>query len=262
MVDAADHAVVGTQVGRVFFRRIPSPKIADAIHRILHELRVALKNIRVGQARRGDLDILVHAVNRLWPGEVPDARSLVSVLGMGGVETNRQTKRGIALLLVDKLDRPVASQLGLVAQRAIRLLFQVGVAADWLEGIKHRLAVYLRDFDTELADKSGAITGSAQHRRIARLTELADNCWRAKGELVRPLVEAGQESGPAGGADRRSNEHVAETHPLRGQTIHRRRLQKRMPSAAHAIPTMVVRQEKDDVRPIGSLGQSAYQGSG
>jgi hypothetical protein len=154
---------------------------------------VALKNIRVGQPWRVDLNILVHAVNRLWPGEVHDARSLVTVLGMGRIEANRQAKRGIAFLLIDKLDRAVAGQFRLMAQRAIRLLFQVGVAANWMEGVKHRLAIPLGDIDAELADEAGAIAGPAQHRRVAHLDKLADDRRRAEGVLVRPLVKAGQE---------------------------------------------------------------------
>ena len=58
-VDAGDHAIVGAEVGGVFFRGVPAPKKADAIHRLFHELRMTLKNLRIGQARRLDRDVLV-----------------------------------------------------------------------------------------------------------------------------------------------------------------------------------------------------------
>ena len=115
-VNAGDHAVVGAEVGRVFFRGIPAPEEADTVHRLFHELGVALKNLRVGQARRLDRDILVKPIDRLGPGEMPDAGALVAVLSVGGVKTHRETKRAAALVLVDKLDRPVAGQLALVTE--------------------------------------------------------------------------------------------------------------------------------------------------
>ena len=115
-IDAGNHAVVGAEVGGVFFRGIPAPEKADAVHRLFHELGVALKNLRGGQERRLNLNILVKPIDRLGPGEMPDAGALVAVLSVGGVKAHGETKRAAALVLVDELDRPVAGQLALVTE--------------------------------------------------------------------------------------------------------------------------------------------------
>ena len=88
VVDAGDHSVVGSEVGGVFFRGVPSPEKSNAIHRFFHEVRVAFKNLRVGKAWLLDRDVFIKTVYRLGPGEMADAGALITVLGVGCVKTN------------------------------------------------------------------------------------------------------------------------------------------------------------------------------
>ena len=260
-VDASNHAVIGAEVGGVFFRCVPAPEKSDSVHRLFHELRVVFKNLRVGQSRLLDRDVLVKSIDRLGPREVSDAGALVAVLGVGGVKTDREAERATALVLVDELDRPVACQLALVPERAVGLFLEIRAAADRLKGVEHRLTILLVHVHTKLSDEAGLVTCLSQQYRIAELSKLAVNRSCTEGKLVRPLVQTGQDRGSTGRTDGGGHEHIAEPYALLGQAIQGWRFQKRMAGTAQAVPAVVVGQEEKNIGPNISLGQGNRRGS-
>ena len=140
------------------------------------------------------------------------------------------------------------------------MFFEKRRAADRLEGVEHRLPILLLHVDTELADETGLVAGLAQQHRITRLTEPAVDRASAEGELMRTLVKAGQDRGPAGSTDRSSHEHIAEPDALLGQAVEGRRFQKWMTGTAKTIPAVVVGQEENDVGLFFRLGQGLGRG--
>ncbi len=71
---------------------------------------------------------------------------------------------------------------------------------------------------------------------------------------MRVCVRAGQERRPTRRAERRRHERVGEPRALPGQAVHVRRLNERMPEAAHRVPAHVVNKYENDVRPADGLG--------
>ena len=74
------------------------------------------------------------------------------------------------------------------------------------------------------------------------------------GEIIRHAVgvrvSAGEDRRPARRAERRRAEHVRKAHAFVGDAIDVRRLERRMPGAAHRVPADVVAEDEQDVGSI------------
>ena len=108
-----------------------------AIDRLLQEFRLCFVDGRIVEPGKRHFLIVVHSVRHLWPGVVTDARSLVAVLGVRGVEADLQAERSILRLLFQKLDSPVAEDLRFVALTAVVLLLEIGIAAQLATHVEH-----------------------------------------------------------------------------------------------------------------------------
>lgn len=71
-----------------------------------------------------------------------------------------------------------------------------------------------------------------------------------KGISMRALIESGQNTRPACGTDRRGDEGIFIINPFCSESIHLRGLDNRIPRKSQSIPTMIISQNKDDVRTI------------
>ena len=139
IIDPADHPKVGAHVGLVFFRSIPAPEVALAVQRSLEKLRLTGKNRGIIQAWRRNYHILIHAVRRGRPGEMPLTRSEVTIFRMSGIKTDRQAEWLLFRIAVDEGNRLIRAKIRFMAQRPVFLLFEKGVPIDCLELVKEFL---------------------------------------------------------------------------------------------------------------------------
>ena len=184
-----------------------------------------------------------------------DTRALITVFSVGGIEAELEDERLVFAATAEELDSVVAGDFRLVAGAAVRHFLVVGIAIDGLivvEGLRVRLAA---DADSEFAGKPSPITCDFQGGGVTLCPVIVGN-WRcAEGVSVGAFVEPGEVCRAAGGADGRGNERVGESDSFRGEFVHRGCLQGRVTSAPHAIPSMVVAEEEDDV---GTLVSSCW----
>ena len=260
-VQPGEHAAVVDVVMPVFLGRVPPPGVAVPVHAVVEECGQLPPELAVDQ-RLGHIGLLVQ------PGlgeRVRIVPLLVRVFGVPGVERDRQAPRPVVLprrLGLDKRDRAVADEIGRVPERAVGLLAEVGVAVDRLEHVEHPVdpraaavvALPLRlpgDAHSELAEEAGPVAGLAELGRVARLQVLGRQRRGSEREVVRRLVQPGENRRPRGGADAGGDERVLEPHARGRDRVQVRRLQERMPGAAEMVGPLVVREHEEDVRPIG-----------
>ena len=137
VIDSADHAEVGSHVRLVFLRGVPAPEVALSIDRLLQKIRLRLIDGGVVEPRKRHFLVLVHSIRHLWPGVVTDSGPLVAVLGVRSVEADLQAERLILRLLFQELDSPVAKDLRFVPLASVRLLLEIGIAAQLATHIEH-----------------------------------------------------------------------------------------------------------------------------
>src|SRR5262249_31391010 len=114
-------------------------------------------------------------------------------------------------------------------------------------------------------DEGRAVAGLPQEGRVTAGAERGRQRRGAEGELVGPLAAAGEDRGPAGGADGRRHEGVAGAYAARPPPGEVRRLDDGVPGTAEGVEALVVGQNEQDVRPpllsgqrcSGSEGQDA-----
>ena len=162
VVDAGEHAEVGSHVGFVFLGRVPTPEEpATAEPVFLQERRHRFAVLFVAQSRSGYFDVFIHAVGRLGPLEV-EPGAPVAVFGVRGVETDRQAEGRVGRRRLDELDGRVAAEVGFVTLAAVGHLFQVGVAVDRLVEVEEVVAAYFVETHAVLPGETGSITGGFQ----------------------------------------------------------------------------------------------------
>ena len=92
-----------------------------------------------------------------WEGVVV---FLVAILGMGGVEADRQAERGVGIGGLEKLDGLVTGEVGEVASAAIGERLEVRAAVEGGEAVKHLIDGRSSSLDRkpDLADESGSVS--------------------------------------------------------------------------------------------------------
>ncbi len=178
----------------------------------------------------------------------------IVVFGMRRVEGDLQAERLVGWLGAEKLDRFVGRDVGFVPLRPVRHGFHIGIAADFFAIVEHGAKVGRGDPDMHLADEAGAIACAAQLSRIGDLDEFGSQLRSAARDPVLSFAQTGPEGGAARNAHRTDHIGALEAHALAGQAIDRRRLENRMPGAAHQVVAHIVGQEENKVRPDGLIG--------
>ncbi len=211
-VDPADHAVIGAHVGLIFFVGVPSPEITLAVDRRLQKIGLGIKDRRIIQSRRSDLDILVHSIDRSRPREMPDARAAIAVLGVAGVEPHVQGERLVFRLRLHELNPAIDDQFRFVPQAAIGLLLVVRISPDRLELVKVIFsAIALRHLGVPLAKVSGAVTVLAQDVGVQRLDGIGPCLIGIARRAVAAAGQSGEDRRAADPADRMADKGVLES---------------------------------------------------
>ena len=167
IVDSAHHAQVGPHVGAVLGLCIPAPEKALAVDRGLEETGLALKDLGIVQSGRGNLVLLVQAIDRPGPGKVPNAGPTVTILGMAGIEPHVESEGLVLGLVLEKLNTTIYNQLGFMPQGTIRLLLVERVPTNPLKDIKvvGRIPT-LGHLGVPFARKTGPVTGFSKEINI------------------------------------------------------------------------------------------------
>ena len=161
MVDSADHSKVGPHVG---FGTSPryrptTYRIALPVDRLLQEIGLGFVDRRL--VERGERHPLafVHAVGDLGPWIMSDARPLVAVFGMSGVETDLQAEGLIFRLLLEEIDRPVSREsYKSVTRRSIGLFFEKRLPTDSLpHGLPHESGGFACNADQRVPCQDGRL---------------------------------------------------------------------------------------------------------
>jgi hypothetical protein len=159
--------------------------------------------------------------------------------------------------LADPLDRLLGDPVGEVALQQLALAVDVEgrvevvplapVAHPVIEAGPRRVVVLAH---VPLPDVGRLIAALLEAARVARhrggiVREVVE-------DAVRMGVQAAQDRGPAGGAERRGAERVGEADALAREPVHVRRAQERMAHAAHRVPALVVGKDQHHVGTRGS----------
>ena len=188
---------------------------------------------------------------------------LVGVLGVGGVETDRQAEGRSFRVRFQEVERAVAAQVGDVARRPVGQRLAVGRARERREDVEHRVerrAVTL-DTDPDLADETRAIPGRPEQERIALVAHLPREGRRSEGVPVRALDEAGQQGSAARRAHARRDERVLEPRALGRVPVEVRSVHDRVSGASEDVGAVVVRDEHQHVRWRGSSERRRHEGA-
>ena len=132
----------------------------------------------------------------------------------------------------------------------MRLLAKIRVAIERLVVVEHFLDSTRLEPDSDLADETGTIAGIPENGCIATVRELAGEGRCSESKTVGPLVETRQDGRAARGANRRRDEGIREAHAFGSESVHRGRLENRMPGGAHLIIALIVGEKKENVRTV------------
>ncbi len=176
----------------------------------------------------------------------------VAVLRMGGIETDRQAKRGAGRVGLDKFNRGIAAQFGFVAQTAIRHFLKVGIPVDRLEKVKPLVNPRLAALHSIFSGKPSAVARRFQQNGIARGDMFRGNRRFAKIIAMGSLRKPGEDGGAACGANRHLAKGIFKANPFGGQPVERRGLHNGMPVAPQHSVALVVRQKKYNIAPLRS----------
>ncbi len=216
-----------------------------------------LENLGITQSRRTNLCFFVQTIHRLGPREMADAWPPVSVLCVRGVETHGKAKGFPLWVTFQKLHCCVAAQFRLMPSGAVRLFFEIGVAANCVKRIEHFFLCAPWHAHSIFPDEARAITRRAQPHGVAILHVRFRNWRRTKGVPMRALVQSGENRGAAGGTNRSGHKHIWKARALGGQPVEIRRFQNWMPRAAEPVPAMVIRQKENQVWPRRGVSGAA-----
>ena len=95
--------------------------------------------------------------------------------------------------------------------------------------------------------KTGMVSGLLHLKRIGLLNIFLFDLPLAEGIAVGSFVHASEDTGPAGSTDRRRDKGIFKIHPFPRQLVHLRRLDQSIAGIAQSIPSLVIRQDKDDI---------------
>ena len=188
-----------------------------------------------------------------------DARPLVSVLGMRGIETELQAERLPTRLLFQKLDAPVAKDLRFVALAAVRLLLEIGIATEFPTDIEHAFGRGSCQVDMFLTEVPSSIPRSFQNGEVGRFAQFRIKRAGRDPIAMFPLIGPSEKASPSHPAGRRRNEGILISHALMGQAIDVRRLHNRMPRDTKGVIALIIGVKQKDVRPRISLCESRDQ---
>lgn len=240
VINAADHAEVGTHVGLVFLRCVPAPEKPLSVDRFFQEVRLRFVDRRVFEFGEWHLLVFVHAIGDLGPGEVSDARSLVAIFSMCGVEAELQAEWFVFWLLFEELDPPVPKYLGFMARAAVWLLLEKWVAAELSAHVEHGGGGFFGKADVLLAEVAGAVARAFEHGEVGGIEE----GWIKRSGLgtveVFTFVATGEQAGPADPASRRRDEGVLKAHTLLGESVEVGCFDDRVTGASQGVITLVV----------------------
>ena len=198
VVDTTDHTEVGPHVDTVLTVGVPAPEETFPVNGGLEKVGLTFENLGVVQTRRRDLILLVHPGCRKGPGEMPDTRTTVAILGMAGVKPHIEGKGLVLGLTLEEFDPSIHDQVGLMTERTIGLFLVKWVAPDLVVDLEviARLET-LGHLGVPFAGKPGPVAGLAQDARVKMLDRIGG------GEVVlprgseTPAGQPGQDGRPA-----------------------------------------------------------------
>ena len=183
---------------------------------------------------------------------MPDTGTAVAVLGMTGIEPHVQGKGLVLGLALEELDPPVHDQVGLVAERTIKLFLVKGIASDLVVNLE--VITRLEPFGhlgMPLARKPGPVPGLAENARVEMLDRLGGGEVVLPGGSETPPGQPGQNGRPADPTNGLTDEGVGEARALGSEPVDIGRLGQRMSIATERAGGLIVSKEEDD---IGLLG--------
>jgi hypothetical protein len=95
----------------------------------------------------------------------------------------------------------------------------------------------------------------AQQRRVTELHKLWREWCSEVGNAMAFLVKASEERGAAGAANGRGAEVVGESDAPRSQSIYVWSAQDGVPGTAHQIGSLIVGEDKKQIRPLSQSGE-------
>ena len=257
-IDAADHAEVGAHVCSILLVGVPAPEEAFAIDGGFEEIRLALEDGRIAEARGGDLVVLIHAVSGARPGEVSNAGTSVAVFRVTSVEPHIQSEGLVFRVSTDEIDPAINDDLSFVAKGSVGLLLVKGISPNGFELVEMSFStIALRHFGVPLAEITGAITVLSEDIRIELIHGFGTCEIALSGGSVGSPGQTGEDRGAAYPTDGVADKHVVEASATFGQLVDVGRLDQGMPVATQRAGRLVVREEEDD---IGSFSGPSDQG--
>ena len=248
LVNAADHAVVGADVGLVFFWGIPAPIVALAGDAGFDEGGEAVEVFSGVEDGVGEVFVAVEVVDCFGPGELADAGSVVVVFGVGCVEPVVKGEGLILGLFFDEVDAVVDDEFGLVANGAVGLFFVEGVSADELVGVEMVGGFEaVVGMSVPFTDVAGAVVVLAEEVGVEGFDSFGAGVVGFAGGAVAASGHAGEDGGATGPADRVADDGIFEAGSFLGEFVDVGGVDIRVAVAAEGAGGLVVGKEEDDV---------------
>lgn len=231
----------------VFFRSVPTPEVALAGDAGLKEGGKGIENFGIGETGRSEVGVFVEAIGRLGPGEVADARAAIAVFSVAGIEPHVEGKGFVLGLGFQELDAAINDEVGFVAEGAVGLFFEEGIATDGLELVEVSFLVIGSGAEVPFAIVAGAVVVFTKEVGIENRYGFGGSSISLAGVTIAACGETGENGGPTGPADGVADESLLETGAAFGESVDIGRLNDGISVAAESTNRLVVSEEEDDV---------------